>query len=87
MANSRSPRPSSSSWRCPSRDLQKAALQAFGKPYRIKVTVGTPVNAAPLGGKTARPRRRRGDAAGAGRPRGAAFPRSFLAAKFGKCAI
>jgi hypothetical protein len=26
-------------------DLRKAALQAFGKPYRIKVTVGTPVNA------------------------------------------
>jgi hypothetical protein len=25
-------------------DLRKAALQAFGKPYRIKVTVGTPVN-------------------------------------------
>jgi hypothetical protein len=28
-------------------DLRKAALQAFGKPYRIKVTVGTPVNVAP----------------------------------------
>ena len=27
-------------------DLRKAALQALGKPYRIKVTVGTPMNAA-----------------------------------------
>ena len=33
-------------------DLRKAALQALGKPYRIKVTVGTPVNAGP---KTSKP--------------------------------
>ena len=26
-------------------DLRKAALQALGKPYRIKVTVGTPMTA------------------------------------------
>jgi hypothetical protein len=34
-------------------DLRKAALQAFGKPYRIKVTVGTPVKAAPQAKKAA----------------------------------
>jgi DNA polymerase-3 subunit gamma/tau len=32
-------------------DLKKAALQAFGKAYRIKLTVGTPVNAAPMATK------------------------------------
>ncbi len=32
-------------------DLKKAALQAFGKAYRIKLTVGTPVNAAPMAAK------------------------------------
>jgi DNA polymerase III subunit gamma/tau len=34
-------------------DLKKAALQAFGKAYRIKLTVGTPVNAAPMATKAA----------------------------------
>jgi DNA polymerase-3 subunit gamma/tau len=33
-------------------DLKKAALQALGKAYRIKVTIGTPVNAAPMAAKT-----------------------------------
>jgi DNA polymerase-3 subunit gamma/tau len=36
-------------------DLRKAALQAFGKPYRIKVIVGTPVNTAPVAAKAATP--------------------------------
>ena len=36
-------------------DLRKAALQAFGKPYRIKVTVGTPVNVAAKVAKPAAP--------------------------------
>jgi DNA polymerase-3 subunit gamma/tau len=34
-------------------DLKKAALQALGKAYRIKVTAGKPVNAAPVAAKTA----------------------------------
>jgi DNA polymerase III subunit gamma/tau len=33
-------------------DLKKAALQAFGKAYRIRVTVGTPANSAPMAAKT-----------------------------------
>ncbi len=29
-------------------DLRKAAQQALGKPYKIKVIVGTPANVAPV---------------------------------------
>ena len=36
-------------------DLRKAALQALGKPYRIKVTVGTPVNAGSRSQKPQKP--------------------------------
>lgn len=33
-------------------NLRKAAMQAFGKPYKVKVVVGTPVNAAPVSAAT-----------------------------------
>lgn len=36
-------------------DLRKAALQAFGKPYRIKVTVGTPARATSVAAKRPEP--------------------------------
>jgi hypothetical protein len=34
-------------------DVRKASAEVFGKPYRIKITVGTPVNAAPVAAKSA----------------------------------
>jgi hypothetical protein len=34
-------------------DIRNASTQVFGKPYRIKITVGTPVNAAPVAAKAA----------------------------------
>jgi DNA polymerase III subunit gamma/tau len=34
-------------------DLRKAAQQALGKPYKIKVTAGTPVNVAPVATQSA----------------------------------
>jgi DNA polymerase-3 subunit gamma/tau len=34
-------------------DIRKASAQVLGKPYKIRITVGTPVNAAPVAAKSA----------------------------------
>ena len=36
-------------------DLKKAAVQAFGKPYRIKITFGAPVNLQPVAARKSPP--------------------------------
>ena len=68
--------PSSSSWPCPIRICGRPRLQALGKPYRIKVTVGTPVNAQQPVAKP-KPVEDEVDAAGDGRSRCSKFPRGI----------